>query len=390
MNYDLMLSRTVINTPPSGIRKFFDVAATMKDCISLGVGEPDFITPWNIREAAIDSIKRGHTCYTSNSGIMELRELVCEYYEKQFNVKYDPIHTLITVGASEGIDLALRTLVNPGDDVLIPEPSYVSYSPVVRFAGGNPVAIETTDTNGFKLTAELIRDAITPNTKAIIFPYPNNPTGSIMTHDELAAAVEPLRGTNIAIVSDEIYAELTYDGKHCSVASIDGMKERTIVLNGFSKAFAMTGWRLGYALGPDRILEQMLKVHQLTMLCASTMSQDAGIEAMRIGLHNDFADVVEMRKQYDRRRRYLMQALSENGLSCFEPKGAFYVFPSIESTGLSSDDFCEKLLWSKKVACVPGTAFGHSGEGFIRISYACSINKLAEAMKRIREFIDEL
>lgn len=390
MNYEKLLSRTVQDTPPSGIRKFFDLAVDMKDCISLGVGEPDFVTPWPIREAAITSLKAGHTCYTSNAGDPRLRELVCQYYSCRFGVDYDPSQALMTVGASEAIDLAFRALINPGDEILIPEPSYVSYSPGVRFAGGVPVPIVTSADNGFKLTAQNIIDAITPRTKAILFPYPNNPTGGIMTRSELLEAVQPLLNTDIFAISDEIYAELTYgDEKHCALASLPGMYERTITLNGFSKAFAMTGWRLGYALAPKPILDQMLKIHQLTMLCASIISQEAGVAALEQGLENDFAEVRKMHKEYDRRRRFLVKTFNDMGLTCFEPRGAFYVFPSIQTTGLTSDDFCEGLLWSQKVAAVPGTAFGKSGEGFIRISYAYSMDHLMQAVERIQRFLQE-
>lgn len=390
MNYDQILSRIVQKVPPSGIRRFFDIAAEMKDCISLGVGEPDFVTPWNICEAAINSLREGITCYTSNSGLFELRALVCKYYTERYNVPYTPAQSIITVGASEAIDLALRALLNPGDEVLVPEPSYVSYSPGVLFAGGVPVPVKTKATNGFKLTADIIKSYITPKTKVIIFPYPNNPTGGIMTHSELEEAVTALKDTNIVIVSDEIYSELTYDMNHTSVASIQGMYERTVVLNGFSKAFAMTGWRLGYALGPQPIIEQMTKIHQFTMLCAPTPSQYAGIEALKHGFETNFADVAKMRREYNRRRRFLVQTFNEMGLTCFEPLGAFYAFPSIESTGLSSQDFCEQLLYSKKVATVPGTAFGLSCEGHIRCAYAYSMDHLMEATKRIKEFITEL
>ena len=390
MNYTDIITRRVQEIPPSGIRKFFDIAAEMKDCISLGVGEPDFVTPWNIREAGINSLRDGITCYSSNAGLTELRQLICEYYEKRFNVSYRPDQCLVTVGASEGIDVSLRILLNPGDEVLIPEPSYVSYSPCVTLAGGVPKPIVTSSENGFKLTAEALPSSITPRTKAIIFPYPNNPTGGIMTREEMAAITHVFEGTDIVIISDEIYAELTYGSAHVSIASMPNMFERTIVLNGFSKAFAMTGWRLGYILAPRPFLEQMLKIHQYTTLCASITSQYAGVEAMKHGLETDFADVRAMRREYNRRRNFLVHQFNEMGMECFEPLGAFYVFPSIQAFGMDSDTFCQTLLREQRVALVPGTAFGACGEGFVRCSYAYSMDHLIEVCKRIRVFLDSL
>lgn len=390
MNYDQLINPIVQQIPPSGIRKFFDIAAEMKDCISLGVGEPDFVTPWNIREAGIDSLKRGITCYTSNAGLLELRQLICRYYHERFHVSYEPSQCLVTVGASEGIDLALRTVVCAGDEVLIPEPSYVSYAPCIRLAGGVPVPLKTSDEIGFKLTADIVREALTPRTKALILTYPNNPTGGIMTRQELEEMSKALEGTNVLVVTDEIYAELTYGGHHASFAAIPQMYERTITLNGFSKAFAMTGWRLGYILAPQPLTKQMLKIHQYTILCASITSQTAAVEALKHGFDTDFSDVRAMRREYNRRRNFLVHQFNGMGLSCFEPLGAFYVFPCIRSTGLTSDEFCQRLLQEHHVAAVPGTAFGDCGEGFIRCSYACSMEHLIEACKRIRTFVESL
>ncbi|MGI6193342.1 MAG: aminotransferase class I/II-fold pyridoxal phosphate-dependent enzyme [Christensenellales bacterium] len=390
MNYDRIMNPTVVDIPPSGIRRFFDIAAEMKDCISLGVGEPDFVTPWNIRESGIKSLKDGITCYTSNSGLLELRKLCCRYYHERFGVEYAPEQCIMTVGASEGIDLAMRVLVTPGDEVLVPEPSYVSYMPCVRLSGGVAVPIRATADNGFKLTAETIRAAITPRTKALILPFPNNPTGGIMTREELVEMSKALEGTDIIVISDEIYAELTYKGTHCAFASVPGMFERTITINGFSKAFAMTGWRLGYVMAPAPLLTQMLKIHQFTMLCASTTSQMAAVEALSHGFETDFADVRAMRREYNRRRNFVVRQFNDMGLTCFEPLGAFYAFPSIEKTGLDSETFCTRLLMEKRVAVVPGTAFGPSGEGFVRATYATSMEKLIEACRRIKEFMESL
>lgn len=389
MNYDKLLCQRVKAVPPSGIRKFFDIVSEMKDAISLGVGEPDFDTPWTINDAAIYSLRQGKTHYTGNAGLMELRVEIAEYMMKRFGVKYNPKDEIfVTIGASEGIDVALRTLLEPGDEVLLPDPSYVSYSPGIIFAGGVPVPVETKEEDEFRLTPEALRAAITPRTKALILPYPNNPTGAVMGREHLEAIAEVLRDTDIFVISDEIYAELTYDGySHVSFATIDGMWERTITLNGFSKAFAMTGWRLGYACGPKEILSVMLKVHQYAIMCAPTASQYAAVEALRSGADTDYASVKQMQRTYDRRRRIMLEAYREMNLSCFEPRGAFYTFPCIKRTGLSSQEFAERLLREQRVAVVPGTAFGESGEGFVRCSYATATDKVAEAMKRMKEFV---
>ena len=389
MNYDRIVNRTVADIPPSGIRKFFDIVSTMKDAISLGVGEPDFVTPWNICESAIYSIEKGHTHYTSNWGTLELRQEIARYLSSRYHIDYNPVNEIIvTVGASEGIDLALRTLVEPGDEVLIPEPSYVSYSPCVKLSGGVAVGVPTDASVGFRLLPEQLRQRITPRTKAIILPYPNNPTGGIMERADFEAIAEVLRGTEIMVISDEIYSELTYGGRtHVSFASIPGMFERTITLNGFSKAFAMTGWRMGYACAPAPIAKLMCKIHQFTMLCAPIQGQAAATEALRSGYDNNYASVARMRDVYDRRRRMMLTAFNDMGLDCFEPLGAFYVFPCIQSMNMTSDEFCEKLLLEQKVAAVPGTAFGASGEGYIRCSYATATEKIAEALRRIEAFV---
>ena len=392
MNYDKVLSRRIKDVPPSGIRKFFDVVSTMKDAISLGVGEPDFTSQWTVNDAAIYSLRQGRTHYTANAGLIELREAACDYLEERFGVRYDPkTEIFMTVGASEGIDLALRALVEPGDEVLMPDPSYVSYSPGVIFAGGVPRAVVTREEDEFRLTPEALREAITPRTKALILPYPNNPTGAIMEREHLEAIADVLRGTDIIVISDEIYAELTYGGRHhVSFASIDGMRERTITLNGFSKAFAMTGWRMGYACAPAEIQRVMLKMHQYTILCAPTAGQYAALEALKVGRDTDYAYVKEMVRTYDRRRRIMLDAYEKMGLSCFEPRGAFYTFPCIKSTGLSSQEFAERLLREQKVACVPGTAFGESGEGYVRCSYATATDKVIEAMARMQTFVESI
>ena len=392
MRYEDVINRRIADVPPSGIRKFFDIVRQMPDAISLGVGEPDFVTPWAIRDAAIQSIEDGRTQYTSNWGLESLREKVAAYLRLRYHVTYSPVNeVLITVGASEGIDLALRALTCPGDEVLIPEPSYVSYAPGVIFSGGTPVPVVTRAEDEFALTPEALRAAITPKTKALILPYPNNPTGGVMTRQQLQAIARVLDETSVVVISDEIYSELVYAGHdHTAFASIEGMRERTITLNGFSKAFAMTGWRVGYACAPRELLAPMFKIHQFTMLCASIQGQIAADKALGRGFETGFEDVKSMVRSYDRRRRLMVTQLNDMGLSCFEPKGAFYVFPSIKSTGLTSDEFCTRLLEKKHVACVPGTAFGASGEGHIRCSYATSIEKLGEALKRIREFVSEL
>lgn len=392
MNYDNVLCRRVAEVPPSGIRKFFDIVNVMDDVISLGVGEPDFQTPWSYTDAAIYSLRTGHTHYSSNWGLLELRREISRYESERFGVDYNPQNEiLVTVGASEGIDLAVRALVEPGDEVLVPDPSYVSYMPCITFAGGVCVPIPTEMANGFKLTADALRAAITPRTKALILPYPNNPTGGIMTAQDCEAIAEVLRGTDIIVISDEIYAELTYGGlRHVSFASVPGMWEHTITLNGFSKAFAMTGWRLGYACGPKELLAVLCRIHQYTMLCAPVASQYAGIEALQNGFDTDFADVKRMVDAYDRRRRIMVKGFREAGLNCHEPLGAFYVFPSISSTGLSSEEFCERLLYEQRVAAVPGTAFGTRGEGHIRCSAAASNDEIIRAIDRVKAFMDKL
>lgn len=380
------LSDTVIKMKPSGIRKFFDVVSEMPDAISLGVGEPDFDTPWSIREEGIYSLERGRTFYTSNAGLIELRTEICKYMERRFHMPYDPKkETLITVGGSEGIDVALRAMLNPGDEVIIPEPCYVSYVPCVELAGGKPVTISLKNENEFRLTKEELENAITDKTKILILSFPNNPTGAIMERKDLEALVDTIIKNDLYVISDEIYAELTYSGSHTSIAALPGMRERTIVISGFSKAFAMTGWRLGYALGPAMILEQMTKIHQFAIMCAPTTSQYAAISAMK----DCDRDVEQMRESYDQRRRYLLNEFKEMGLPCFEPKGAFYMFPCIKKFGMSSEEFATRLLKSKQLAVVPGDAFGDCGEGFLRISYAYSLEELKEAMGRIREFIEE-
>ena len=391
MNYEKLLCQRVRAVPPSGIRKFFDIVSEMKDAISLGVGEPDFDTPWTINDAAIYSLRQGRTHYTGNAGLMELRKEIGDYMGSRFGVRYDPKKEIfVTIGASEGIDVAFRTLLEPGDEVLLPDPSYVSYSPGIIFAGGVPVPVVTREEDEFRLTPEAVRAAITPRTKALVLPYPNNPTGAVMERKHLEAIADVLRGTDIFVISDEIYAELTYNGyEHVSFASIDGMWERTITLNGFSKAFAMTGWRLGYVCAPREIIEVMLKVHQYAIMCAPTASQYAALEALRSGMNTNYAQVQKMQRTYDRRRRIMLEAYREMNLSCFEPRGAFYTFPCIRRTGLSSQEFAERLLREQKVAVVPGTAFGDSGEGFVRCSYATATDKVIEAMKRMKAFVKQ-
>ncbi|WP_242875953.1 aminotransferase class I/II-fold pyridoxal phosphate-dependent enzyme [Cellulosilyticum sp. I15G10I2] len=382
-----MISKQVRDVPPSGIRKFFDIVNEMGDAISLGVGEPDFDTPWHIREEGIYSLEKGRTIYSANAGLLELRQAICQYMKRRFDLDYSATQqTLVTVGGSEGIDVALRTLIEPGDEVLIPEPCFVSYKPCTLFAGGTPVVIPTKEENNFKLTPEELERYITPQTKILILPYPNNPTGAIMEREELEKIADVIRDKNIIVISDEIYAELTYGKEHVSIANIEGMYERTIILSGFSKAYAMTGWRLGYALGPEAIISAMTKMHQFTIMCAPTTSQYAAIEAMK----NGDEDVKMMRKAYDQRRRLMVDRFRGMGLSCFEPEGAFYVFPSIQKTGLTSEGFCEELLKDQKVAVVPGTAFGGYGEGFIRCSYAYSVDELKEALTRIEKFLHKI
>ncbi len=388
IDYSKMLNPSVMEIKPSGIRKFFDIASTMEDVISLGVGEPDFQTPWQIRKAGINSLERGRTKYSSNRGIELLRKEISEYLKRKYNLSYNPQNEiLVTIGGSEAIDGAIRALVAPGDEVIIPQPSYVCYEPITQLAGGVPVVIETKAENDFKVTPEELKNAITDKTKVLILPYPCNPTGAIMEKEDLEAIAEILKDTNIAVISDEIYSELTYgDIKHISPATIDAMRERTITVNGFSKAFSMTGWRLGYACGPEEILNQMTKIHQYAIMCAPTTSQYAAIEALK----NCDEAVEYMHAEYDRRRRLIVSGFNKLGLTCREPKGAFYAFPCIKSTGLSSEEFCERLLKEKKVAVVPGTAFGKGGEGFIRASYCYSPEHLIKALARIEEFINEL
>ncbi|MBE5921264.1 MAG: aminotransferase class I/II-fold pyridoxal phosphate-dependent enzyme [Lachnospiraceae bacterium] len=381
------LSSKVVEIQPSGIRKFFDIVSEMKDAISLGVGEPDFETPWSIREEGIYSLEKGRTFYTSNAGLKELKVEICNYLQRKCNVNYDyNTETIVTVGGSEAIDIALRAMLDPGDEVLVPQPSYVSYVPCVQLADGVPVIIELKEENQFKLTKHELLGAITPKTKILVLPFPNNPTGAVMGKEELEEIAQVCIEKDIFVISDEIYSELTYCGDHVSIASLPGMKERTILINGFSKAFAMTGWRLGYACGPAVILKEMIKIHQFAIMCAPTTSQYAAVEALK----NCDADVAAMRQSYDERRRYLMNAFKEMGMDCFEPFGAFYVFPSIKKFGMTSDEFATKLLEQQKVAVVPGTAFGDCGEGFLRISYAYSLAQLKEAMGRIQKFIQSL
>ncbi len=384
INYDSILSDKVKDMKPSGIRKFFDLAANMEGVISLGVGEPDFQTPWLIRKKALDVLERKRMIYSSNQGLTELRENIADYLERKYNLKYDPLsEVVVTVGGSEAIDLAIRAVVNPGDEVLIVEPSFVCYKPIVELMHGVAVPIPTKEENRFKLTAEELRSHITDKTKLLILPYPNNPTGAIMTREDLEAIAEVLKGTNILVLSDEIYSELTYGRKHCSVAEIPGMHERTIYVSGFSKAFAMTGWRLGYLCAPQPLTSQMLKIHQYAIMCAPTMSQYAAIVALK----DCDREVEKMVEEYNVRRRILVDGFNRIGLTCFEPEGAFYVFPCVKSTGMTSEEFCSKLLEEKKVAVVPGNAFGESGEGFIRVSYAYSLKHLMTALECIEDFV---
>lgn len=378
------LSKTIKAIPPSGIRKFFDIVSEMKDAISLGVGEPDFDTPWHVREEGIYSLEKGRTFYTSNAGLKELKYEICEYLKRRFDLQYDyNKETIVTVGGSEAIDIALRAMLDPGDEVLIPQPCYVSYHPCAVLAGGVPVVIELKGENDFKLTKEQLLDSITDKTKVLILAFPNNPTGAIMDAEDLKDIVDIIEEHDLYVISDEIYSELTYGKKHVSIASFPGMKERTIVINGFSKSYAMTGWRLGYAVGPAVIIEQMIKIHQFAIMCAPTTSQYAGIEALK----NGDADVEMMQQAYDNRRKYLVHTLRNMGLDCFEPYGAFYVFPCIKSLGMTSEEFATKLLMEEKVAVVPGTAFGDCGEGYLRISYAQSFENLKIALDRIEKFV---
>ncbi len=387
MDLENMLSRRTVSLKPSGIRKFFNVANEMEGVIALGVGEPDFKTPYSVRQAGIENLQQGKTSYSANAGLIDLRRAICDYLQRKFLLEYDKnTEVVVTVGGSEAIDLAIRAFVNPGDEVLIPEPSFVCYAPIVTLTSGVPVTIETREEDHFRLTPEQLEAAITPRTKMLILPYPNNPTGAVMRREHLEAIAEVLRRHDIVVLSDEIYAELTYNGHHTSIASLPGMKERTIVVNGFSKTFAMTGWRLGYAAGPAAAIKQMTKIHQYAIMCAPTTSQYAAIEA----LDHCEENICQMREEYDRRRRFVVDAFNKMGLHTFEPEGAFYVFPCIKNTGMGSEEFCEKLLYGKKVAVVPGNAFGDSGEGYIRVSYSYSVQHLTAALKRIREFLSEL
>ena len=385
LDINSILNPVVRDIPPSGIRKFFDIAAEMDDAISLGVGEPDFVTPWHIRDEGIYSLEKGMTYYTSNAGLKELRAEICTYLNRRFSLSYDPLtQVLVTVGGSEAIDLCIRSVIQNGDEVIIPEPCFVCYKPITLLAGGVPVTIETKAENDFRLTADELRSVITPKTKLLILPFPNNPTGGVMSRSDLYELAEVLRGTDILVLADEIYAELTYgEEKHFSIAQIPEMYERTILVSGFSKAYAMTGWRLGYACGHPTLIKAMTKVHQFAIMSAPTTAQYAAIEALK----NGDEDIEMMRAEYDMRRRVIVQGFNDMGLSCFEPKGAFYAFPSIKSTGLSSDEFCERCLREKKVAVIPGNAFGSSGEGFIRCSYAYSIENINEALNRIEAFV---
>ncbi len=386
INMEEMISPVVRGIKPSGIRKFFDIVATMPDAISLGIGEPDFVTPWHIRDAGILSLEKGQTYYTSNSGLIELRKELCNYLERRFSLTYNENNILVTVGGSEAIDLAFRALINPGDEVIIPEPSFVCYSPCTALAGGVPVPVATSAENNFKLTAKALKEKITDKTKILVLPYPNNPTGAILEKEELEEIAKVLENTNILVLSDEIYAELTYGKKHFSIASIPSMKERTIIVSGFSKCYAMTGWRLGYLAADETLVSAMTKIHQFAIMSAPTTSQYAAIEALK----NGDDDIVQMANEYNQRRVHIIERLNKMGLDTFNAQGAFYVFPCIKSSGLSSEEFCNKLLLDKKVAIIPGNAFGDSGEGYARISYAYSLKQIDKALDRIEEFMGEL
>lgn len=387
IDYSKMLSKTVTEIKPSGIRKFFDILSEMDDVISLTVGQPDFITPWHIRESAIESLEKGKTYYTSNAGMTELRGEICKYMKRKFNLDYCAKNeTLVTVGGSEAIDIAMRTILEPGDEVILPVPSFVCYEPIAKMLGAKVVHIDTKLENKFKITPEELKNAITPKTKMLILPFPNNPTGAILTREELEGIANVIRDTNICVLSDEIYAELTYGKRHTSIAEIDGMRERTIIASGFSKAYAMTGWRLGYICAPATLCGQMLKMHQYAIMCAPTMSQFAAIEALK----NGDEDIDMMRAEYNRRRIFILEGLRKIGIECFEPEGAFYIYPNIAPFGLSSDEFCERLLYEQRCAIVPGTAFGENGEGFARISYAYSVKHLSEALEKIEAFVKSL
>ncbi len=382
-NPQSFINERVAAMPPSRIRKFFDIVSEMKDAISLGVGEPDFVTPWHIREAGIYSLEKGHTYYTSNSALMELRREICNYVKK-FDLSYETDEVLLTVGGSEGVDAAIRAVIGPGDEVLVPEPSFVCYKPCVTLAGGTPVTIQTKAENAFKLKKEEVLEKLTPKTKMLVLSYPNNPTGAVMTREDLEEIAQVVKEHNILVLSDEIYAELTYGSKHCSIAALPDMKDRTIIVNGFSKAYAMTGWRLGYTLANKHITAVMTKIHQYAIMSAPTTSQYAAIEALKNGEQS----IAAMREQYDYRRKVITDGFNSMGLPCFSPLGAFYIFPSIASTGMSSDEFCQRLLMEQKVALVPGSAFGQCGEGFVRVSYAYGIDRINEAMERIKRFLE--
>ena len=387
MDYTRVLNQSILSIPPSGIRKYFDLLQGMEDGISLGIGEPDFITPWHIRNAGIRSLEKGYTKYTPNAGLSDLRRAISEYMKRRFDLDYAPQgQILVTVGGSEGIDLALRCLLRPGDEVIIPTPSFVCYAPLTAMAGGVPVSVRTRAEDRFRLTADSLRRAVTPRTKVLVLPFPNNPTGAIMERKDLEAIAEVLRDTEIMVLSDEIYAELTYGPKHVSIAQLPGMYERTVVVNGFSKSHSMTGWRMGYLCAPKEIVAAMTKLHQFGIMSAPTTSQYAAIEAMR----NGDRDIEQMRAEYDARRRFLLGEFKKLGLSCFEPQGAFYMFPDITSTGLTSDEFCEQLIRRERVAVIPGTAFGAGGEGFVRACYAASMKDLAEAVRRIGRFLETI
>ncbi len=388
MDYEKLMSSEIQNIKPSGIRKFFSIAEEMKDCLSLGVGEPDFATPWAVRHAGIESLERGKTRYSANAGLKELRNQICAYLDRRFGLKYDPsTETLVTVGGSEAIDMAMRALLNPGDEVILPSPCFVCYEPIARMCGATVKFIPLKEKNEFRLTAEELEEALSAKTKLLILPFPSNPTGAVMGREDMEKIAKVLEGTDVFVLSDEIYAELTYGQKHCPPASIsEDMRARTVTVNGFSKAYAMTGWRLGYACAPEPVMTQMTKMHQFAIMCAPTTAQYAGIVAMR-----ECDDLVEeMREEYDSRRRFIVDAFNRMGLHCFEPRGAFYVFPSIASTGMTSDEFCEKLLYAKKVAVIPGSAFGPGGEGHIRVSYCYSLSHLRRAAAAIDAFIKEL
>jgi len=388
IDYSSVLSPTVTSLPPSGIRKFFDLLDSMDDVVGLTVGQPDFVTPWHIREAGIESLQKGKTYYTSNSGTLELREEISKYLKRRFDIEpYDPkSEIIVTVGGSEAIDIAMRSVLTPGDEIIIPNPAFVCYEPLAKMTGATPVILNTTAEDKFKITPEKLKAAITPRTKMLVLPFPNNPTGAIMTAEELEAIAKLLRDTNIVILSDEIYAEMTYGKRHVSVATVDGMRERTILVSGFSKSYAMTGWRLGYICAPAPLTKQMLKLHQYAIMSAPTTAQFAAVEAMR----NGDADVEEMVEEYDRRRRYVKKGLADIGIESFEPEGAFYIWPNIGKFGLSSEEFCERLLYEQRCAIVPGTAFGKCGEGFARLSYAYSVNHITQALERMGRFVESL